>query len=150
MNGIGTQIKERIKNRYLRTLLSFTLHFLLPLFLFSGVYFLFYGMFLIGIPHAENVEQVIITHSEIPEKQAEIMEPEDIELSVKLTRFLNYSLFQRAPQEEPVITITFCLADGSTAVVSAGRRTVWWKGNAHALKEEELFVNLTENFFFSE
>ena len=81
----------------------------------------------------------------------EITEKEDIEFAVNLTHFLNYSIFQKAGQEEqPLITITYHLTDGNAVSVSANREMVWWKGKVHVLRKEDLFVNLTENIFFSD
>ena len=48
------------------------------------------------------------------------------------------------------MTVTYYLEDGGSITASANRETVWWKGKAHALKDRELFFNITEGLFFYE
>lgn len=107
------------------------------------------GMYLIGIPKIENVEKVVISYPEVSDETKEIVDDEHIELAVKLTGFLKYALFEKADSSEfPMITITYFTMDGKEITVSANRDTVWWKGKAHVIKEEEMFINLTEGIFY--
>jgi len=108
------------------------------------------GMSLLGVPSVEDVERAEISY---PSVTAEVKEAagEKIELAVKLTGFLRYDLFKAADESEgPLITITYFTKDGKELTVAANRETVWWKGRAHALKEEDLFVNIAEGLFFLE
>ena len=90
------------------------------------------GMYLAGVPDADEVRRVTIAYPEKTDKVKEITDGEQIDLAVKLTGFLRYSLFERADEGgEPLVT-------------------VWWKGKAHALKDRELFFNITEGLFFHE
>ena len=47
------------------------------------------------------------------------------------------------------MTMTLRLRDGTECALSASRDAVWWRGKAHALRQRELFVNLTEGLFFT-
>lgn len=81
----------------------------------------------------------------------EISSSEDIELALKLTGFLKYDLFGEVnSEEEPAITITYFLKDGTSKTISANNTTVWWNNKIHVIKDKEMFVNLTEGIFFLE
>ena len=81
----------------------------------------------------------------------EISSSEDIELALKLTGFLKYDLFGKVnSEEEPAITITYFLKDGTSKTISANNTTVWWNNKIHVIKDKEMFVNLTEGIFFLE
>lgn len=148
---LKTERGTMIKNKYFHALLIFARNLLLSISLCLACYILINGMYLTGVPDAGKVERVTITYSATSEEYLEITEKEDIEFAVNLTHFLNYSIFQKAGQEEqPLITITYHLTDGNAVSVSANREMVWWKGKVHVLRKEDLFVNLTENIFFSD
>ncbi|MCD8143009.1 MAG: hypothetical protein LUD83_07010 [Clostridiales bacterium] len=107
------------------------------------------GMYLIGIPDAEEVQRVTVAYPSVTDEVKELTDEEDIELAVKLSGFLKYELFSEADADsEPLVTITYDMDTGETVTVSANRDTVWWKGKAHAIKEEETFLNVTEALFF--
>ncbi len=107
------------------------------------------GMYLIGGPRIEDVTKVTISYPEAAEEAKEFSDEEHIELAVKLTGFLRYSLFEDADsQDAPMMTITYLLKDGKSVSVSASRSTVWWQGKAHAIKDQEMFINLAEGVFF--
>ena len=109
------------------------------------------GMYLAGVPDADEVRRGTIAYPEKTDKVKEITDGEQIDLAVKLTGFLRYSLFERADEGgEPLVTVTYYLDDGGSITASANRETVWWKGKAHALKDRELFFNITEGLFFHE
>ena len=75
----------------------------------------------------------------------------DIELALKLTGFLKYDLFGEVnSEEEPSITITYFLKDGTSKTISANNTTVWWNNKIHVIKDKEMFINLTEGIFFLE
>jgi len=114
--------------------------------LLVGVSILRDGMYLIGVPDMGDVESVTVSYRG---EGKESTDGEDIEQAVKLTGFLRYSLFEEAGASgEPLITITYHLKSGKDVDVSANRETVWWQGKAHAIKQKEMFVNLTEGIFF--
>ncbi|MCD8126606.1 MAG: hypothetical protein LUD82_03735 [Clostridiales bacterium] len=107
------------------------------------------GMYLIGIPDAEEVQRVTITYPTVTDEGKVLTDEEEIELAVSLSGFLKYELFSEADADgEPLVTVTYDMASGETVTVSANRDTVWWKGEAHAIKEEETFINVTEALFF--
>ena len=65
--------------------------------------------------------------------------------------FLKYDLFGEVnSEEEPAITITYFLKDGTSKTISANNTTVWWNNKIHVIKDKEMFINLTEGIFFLE
>lgn len=135
-----------MKNRIVKGLLRFLVTVLAGTACVMAVKIAMNGMYLIGIPAVEDVERVTITRAD---ESREITDREEIELAVGLSGFLKYSLFARAEEGgEPLITITYHRTDGQTVTLAADRATVWWKGKPHAIREEGVFVNLTEGLFF--
>ena len=109
------------------------------------------GMWLWGLPSLDEVQSVSLSYPSVTDTVKEVSEPEDMELALKLTCFLKYDLFEKADtNDEPLISITYHRTDGTEQTVSANRTTVWWQGKAYALKEKDMFVNLTEGLFFLE
>ena len=106
------------------------------------------GMFLLGIPSAEDVAKITVAYTDNADSIREYTMEDKIETSVKLANFLRYDLFAQADDPgEPLITLVYVLQDGSQRVVSANHSTVWWQGCAHALKSPSMFVNLTEGIY---
>ncbi|MCD7863529.1 MAG: hypothetical protein LUG61_08525 [Lachnospiraceae bacterium] len=119
--------------------------------LIMGISIFVEGMYLIGIPDIDNVQKVTISYSEITNEIKEFSDEEQIELAVKLTGSLKYSLTEKADDKtSPMITITYYLEDGQSLSISANRDTVWWKGKAHAIKDKETFIKMAEGVFFLE
>lgn len=109
------------------------------------------GMYLFGLPDISQVQKVTISYPDVCNEMKEITDDEHMELAVKLTGFLRYSVFEKyAGDDKPMITITYFLTNGNEISVSASRETVWWKGKAHVLHDKGMFVNLTEGIFFLE
>ena len=109
------------------------------------------GMWLWGLPSLDEVQSVSLSYPSVTDTVKEVSEPEDMELALKLTGFLKYDLFEKADtNDEPLISITYHRTNGTEQTVSANRTTVWWQGKAYALKEKDMFVNLTEGLFFLE
>ena len=109
------------------------------------------GMWLWGLPSLDEVQSVSLSYPSVTDTVKEVSEPEDMELALKLTGFLKYDQFEKADtNDEPLISITYHRTDGTEQTVSANRTTVWWQGKAYALKEKDMFVNLTEGLFFLE
>ncbi len=103
-----------------------------------------------GAPSVEDVERAEVSYPAVTD---EVKEPagERLKTAVNLIGCLRYDLLKGAEEgDEPLITITYYTKDGKEATVAASRKTVWWNGRAHALKEEDLFVNLAEGLFFLE
>lgn len=130
-----------MKRKWGKKILLFLSQIVTVTVLLVGISILKDGMYLIGVPDMGDVGSVTISGKEFTG-------PEDIELAVKLTGFLRYSLFEKADASgEPLLTITYHLKSGKDVDVSANRETVWWQGKAHAIKEKEMFINLTEGIF---
>lgn len=107
------------------------------------------GMWLLGLPGQNEVKSVSIAYPQVADQVKTVTGEEDKELALKLTGFLKYNLFQKADDsQQPLITITYHLQDGTQRSISANRTTVWWKGKTYALKDPDIFVNLTEGIFF--
>lgn len=105
------------------------------------------GMWLTHLPAEKDVQSVSLS---LNGETVEVTEPEQVERALKLVGFLKYRLFTQAEADDaPLLTMTLRLRDGTECIVSASRDTVWWRGKAHALRQRELFVNLTEGLFFA-
>ena len=116
-----------------------------------GIKILTDGMYLFGIPDLKDVQTVSISYPSVTEEVKEVSNQEEMELSLKLTGFLKYDLFEKADNdEEPLITITYHLKDETDKTISANNTTVWWNGKTYVIKDKEIFVNLTEGIFFLE
>ena len=104
-----------------------------------------------GLPRINDIQSVNITYPSVTDDVKEISSSEDIELALKLTGFLKYDLFGEVnSEEEPAITITYFLKDGTSKTISANNTTVWWNNKIHVIKDKEMFINLTEGIFFLE
>ena len=105
------------------------------------------GMWLTHLPAEKDVQSVSLS---LNGETVEVTEPEQVERALKLVGFLKYRLFTQAEADDaPLLTMTLHLRDGTECALSASRDTVWWRGKAHALRQRELFVNLTEGLFFT-
>lgn len=113
-----------------------------------GGYIFMNGMFLIGIPKAENLQAVKIEYFEPNHEIKEITGSSKLELAVKITGFLNYSVFEKAEEPfEPKVTITYLLNDRTEISVAADNNTVLWKGKLHKIKQPDIFINISETIF---
>ena len=136
--------------RILKRLLSFLLTVFLATLVMLAVRAATDGMWLFGIPSAQDVASVTLTDTEFPGAAPEYTDAESIERTLKLTGFLKYRLFTAASEDDaPVISIVWTLRDGTTREISASRETVWWRGKAYPLKDDGFFINLTEGIFFA-
>ena len=105
------------------------------------------GMWLTHLPAEKDVQSVSLS---LNGETVEVTEPEQVERALKLVGFLKYRLFTQAEADDaPLLTMTLRLRDGTECALSASGDTVWWRGKAHALRQRELFVNLTEGLFFA-
>ncbi|MDO5410165.1 MAG: hypothetical protein Q4F21_06875 [Lachnospiraceae bacterium] len=138
-----------MKNKYIKGIVKFLLQIFVSVVIVVIINIGLNGMYLMGIPKIENVKKVTISYPQVSDEMKEISDNEDIELAVKLSGFLKYSLFKDADTSEaPLITITYYTSNGDAIEVSANRKTVWWKGKAHAIKEDDMFINCAEGIFF--
>lgn len=116
-----------------------------------AVYIATKGMFLVGVPGIDEVWKVTISYPTRTDQVQEYTDRENIELAVKLTGFLKYSLFAEATETElDGITIYYHLDNGKMVSVTADEDAVMWQGKAHALKEPKIFMNLATVLFFEE
>ena len=112
--------------------------------------FLAEGVPLFGMPKTDEVSRVVIGHRGYPDGVKEFTDAENIELAVALTGYLRYSPLKGLSDDNRLIHITYILEDGTQCSVSANEYTVWWKGTARALRNENAFVKLCTAVFFSE
>ena len=106
------------------------------------------GMFLIGIPKAENLQSVKIEYFEPNHEIKEITDNSKLELAVKITGFLNYSVFEKAEEPfEPKVTITYLLNDRTEISVAVDNNTVLRKGKLNKIKQPDIFINISETIF---
>lgn len=137
--------------KILKGLLRFVAELAVLTALLMAVNILWRGMYLIGIPSTGSVAETSISYPALTDEVKTVRSPEDLELTVKLSGFLRYDLFAQPDESgEPLITLSYHTLDGGTVTVSANRTTVWWHGKAHAIKDPDLFINLTEGIFFLE
>lgn len=69
-----------------------------------GIKILINGMYLFGIPDLKDVQTVSISYPSVTDEVKEVSSQEDVELSLKLTGFLKYDLFEKADSnEKPLI-----------------------------------------------
>ncbi len=113
-----------------------------------GFYFL-HGIPLLGVPNAEDISYVEISHEALDESARIFTEKEDIEKSVNIISFLNYEI-GIPEQQEPLVTITYHTKDGGETSVSANKETVYWNKRAYTIKglNGTTFVKITEGLFF--
>ena len=138
-------------NKIFKGLIRFLIEVIVMTVLVVGINIFTNGMYLWGLPRINDIQSVNITYPSVTDDVKEISSSEDIELALKLTGFLKYDLFGEVnSEEEPAITITYFLKDGTSKTISANNTTVWWNNKIHVIKDKEMFVNLTEGIFFLE
>ena len=137
-------------NKIFKCLIRFLIEVIVMTVLIVGINIFMNGMYLWGLPRINDIQSVNITYPSVTDDVKEISSREDIELALKLTGFLKYDLFGEVNSEEPAITITYFLKDGTSKTISANNTTVWWNNKIHVIKDKEMFINLTEGIFFLE
>lgn len=136
-------------NKLTRGILKFLAQIIIVTILLVGVQIIMDGMWLLGLPEMDEVQSVSVAEPQVTEKVKEETDPEKIELALKLTGFLKYDPCKKADSsQEPLISITYHLQDGSNRTISANRSTVWWKDKAYCLRDPDMFINLAEGIFF--
>ena len=120
----------------------------------AGVWIGFYGVPLLGLPKAEDVQSVELVSlnnssvTVLDGNSVTITDTENVELLVKAANLLNYKL-GTPDTTDPELTVIYTLKNGEVRVISANRTTMWWKGKAHPLKEPDVFCNIVENLFLN-
>lgn len=148
---INYQLEDKLVNKIFKGLIRFLIEVIVMTVLIVGINIFTNGMYLWGLPRINDIQSVNITYPSVTDDVKEISSSEDIELALKLTGFLKYDLFGEVnSEEEPAITITYFLKDGTSKTISANNTTVWWNNKIHVIKDKEMFVNLTEGIFFLE
>ena len=131
-------------NKIFKGLIRFLIEVIGMTVLIVGINIFTNGMYLWGLPRINDIQSVNITYPSVTDDVKEISSSEDIELALKLTGFLKYDLFGEVnSEEEPAITITYFLKDGTSKTISANNTTVWWNNKIHVIKDKEMFINLT-------
>ena len=109
---------RRIKRRSLDLVLLIILSFMISVWK--------NGMWLFGIPKAEEVSKVTVSCPRITDTVKTYTDAESIDLAVELTGFLKYSLLEKPEgSREDAVEITYELRDGRTVTVAADETTVW-------------------------
>ena len=113
-------------NKIFKCLIRFLIEVIVMTVLIVGINIFTNGMYLWRLPRINNIQSVNITYPSVTDDVKEISSREDIELALKLTGFLKYDLFEKVnSEEEPTITITYFLKDGTSKTISANNTTVW-------------------------
>lgn len=109
------------------------------------------GMWLFGIPKAEDVISVTIKYPSLTDEVKEITDREEIELCVNMSGFLKYRPFANTEgKDRPLITFYYHLDNGDQVEVSANATAVFYNGKKHILKDDNTFVNVVEGIFYKE
>lgn len=138
-------------NKIVKNLIRFLTEVIVIIVLIVGSRVFTDGMYLLGLPDLDDIQSVNISYPSVTDEVKEISSYEDVEFALKLTGFLKYDLFKKAySEEEPLITITYLLKDGTDKTISANNTTVWWNNKTYTIKDKEMFINLTEGIFFLE
>lgn len=121
---------------------------ILTMLILSIIYYGIDGIPLAGLPKEKDVSYIEIYSASLDEIRI-CTESEDIEKCVKIVHLLNYK-FGTSKQGPPLITITYHLKDGEKLSISANDNTVYWKGKAHTIKDDngDFFVGVIEGMFF--
>mgnify|MGYP001247054477 FL=1 len=131
---------QKKHSAWLQTLLTVVLSVLIA----SAVWIGQYGVPLLGLPKAEDVQSVTLVS--LDSGSVTVTDTENVELLVKAANLLNYKL--GAPDTtDPELTVTYTLKNGEVRVLSASRTTMWWKGRAHPLRQPEVFCNIVDGLF---
>ena len=131
---------QKKHSAWLQTLLTVVLSVLIA----SAVWIGRYGVPLLGLPQAEDVQSVTLVS--LDSGSVTVTDTENVELLVKAANLLNYKL--GAPDTtDPELTVTYTLKNGEVRVLSASRTTMWWKGRAHPLRQPEVFCNIVDGLF---
>jgi len=140
-----SEAKTTVKGTVIRTALGVALTCIVTAVLFIMAN----GVPIWGAPDPKDVASVTVSWA--GGGQREFTDPEKISLAVKLLSHLNYLPFTPPSEASedlgPDVSITYALRDGREISAGANWITGWWNGEARALKEPDMFVNLAEGVF---
>ncbi|MCI8441805.1 MAG: hypothetical protein HFG27_04645 [Provencibacterium sp.] len=105
-----------------------------------------HGMPLLGIPQAEEIMQVEISHAALQETLI-FTDEENIRLARSCIGCLKYQPWS-AGEGEAQISIRYMDKSGRIYEAAAGPDTVFYNGKAHLLREKDIFINIAEGLFF--
>ena len=134
------------KPSWRRTLLRTAGTALAAVLVSAAVWVAFHGVPLMGLPGPDEVRSVTLVSLDGGTKT--VTDAENIELLVKAANLLNYT-FGTPDTTDPELTVTYELNNGEVCVLSANHTTVWWKGRAHPVKQQDVFCNVVQGLFFS-
>lgn len=106
------------------------------------------GVPLFGTPKVENINRVVITHTDYPSEVKEITDEYYIELAEALLGYLHYTPLKGLTDDTPIIRITYVMDDGTEVVVMANNKTAWWNGRPRALQDEGKFIKMCTAVFY--
>ena len=136
------------KNRLIKGVFNFLSAVVVSTVILMGISIFSEGMYIMGVPPVDEINRVTISFTDTSDKIKDMTDQKYIDLAVRSTGFLRYSLLEKADETNPPeVTVTYFLNDGSTAEVAANDDTVWWKGKAHTIKEKGIFVKMTRAIF---
>lgn len=141
----------RYMKKFAKGLVRFLITMVIVTVFIIGIQIVRQGMWLWGLPDLDEIQSVSIAYPAVTNQVKEVSSKEDVELALKLTGFLNYSILETADtSSKPLISITYHCKDGSDQTISANEETVWWNGKAYAIKQQQMFINLAEGVFFNQ
>lgn len=106
------------------------------------------GVPLLGTPKLENIDRVVVEHSDYPDDVKEYTDENNIKLAEALLGYLHYAPLKGLTDDNPVIQITYIMDDGTEYIVKANDNTVWWNGKPHAIHDESMFTKMCTAVFY--
>lgn len=106
------------------------------------------GVPLLGTPKVENIDRVVVTHTDYPNDVIEITDEYYIELAEALLGYLHYAPLKGLTDDTPTIQMTYVMDDGTEVVVKANDKVVWWNDSPRALQDEGKFVKMCTAVFY--
>ena len=106
------------------------------------------GIPLLGTPKVENIDRIVVTHTDYLNDVKELTDEYYIELAEALLGYLRYAPLKALTDDTPVIQITYVMDDGTEVVVKANDKVVWWNDSPRALQDEGKFVKMCTAVFY--
>ncbi|MBQ8898158.1 MAG: hypothetical protein IJY86_06740 [Clostridia bacterium] len=101
-----------------------------------------------GTPKVENIDRVVVTHTDYPNDVKDITDEFYIELAEAMLGYLHYAPLKGLSDGAPIIQITYIMDDGTEVVVKANEKTVWWNGRPRAIHDAGQFVKMCTAVFY--
>ena len=135
----------------LKEALRFLLGVAACMILTTGIKIALDGCWLVFLPLDGKVASVTVAYPALSAEGKEVSDAEDVQRCINMLNTLKYNVFKTSTDSaEPLVTYTYHLKSGTDMVVAANNNTVFYKGKQHVLKENAVFVNVTEGLFFLE